>query len=246
MKLARLVGRLATSLGVVVVKKDHPSLRYLTLPPYSGFIYAVQRAFSDLTGRRFIQVGANDGRREDPLHQLIRQLGWTGTLIEPRGIFCAQLRRLYGDRPDLRIVPAAIAETCTQRTLYHLSTEAAHLPDFAAGLATLDRQRIVTACRDLGIDPGLIREETIEALRWRDLEPATNLAATEILVLDTEGYDAVLLRLWPWSQCRPAVVHFEHACLSGSEYQATLYELRECGYEIVTDGADTTAFLPSC
>ena len=241
----RMIAGLAARLRLVVIKTNHPSFRYLGLAPNSGFTYALHRTFPSLVGRRFIQVGANDGRLEDPLNQPIRQFGWTGTLIEPRGVFSAKLARLHAGQPGIRIVPAAIAEQRGHRKLFYIAPETPHLPDFAAGLATLDRTRIETACRDLGIASEQIREETVDAIRWQDLEPATPLAATEILVLDTEGYDTVLLRLWPWSTCRPAVVHFEHACVSPAEHQAMLGDLRGRGYEIVTDGGDTTAYISS-
>jgi hypothetical protein len=245
MNPTRLIPWLAARLGLVVLKHNHPTVRFHELPPASGFAYAVLRAFADPRGRRFIQVGANDGSREDPLQMPIRQLGWTGTLIEPRAVFCAQLRRRYANRPDLRIVQAAIAEAQGAQTLYFLDPTTPRLPDFAAGLATLDRQRLETACRDLGLDAGQIREETITTLGWADLEPATHLDATEILVLDTEGHDAVLLSQWPWSRSRPAVVHFEHACLGPDAHHAVLDDLRGRGYQIVIEGGDTTAFLPA-
>ena len=33
--------------------------------------------------KTFIQIGSNDGRKNDPLYQYIRKNGWKGILVEP-------------------------------------------------------------------------------------------------------------------------------------------------------------------
>jgi hypothetical protein len=52
-----------------------------------------------------IQIGPNDGRRPDPLRAFLRNPGrFSARMIEPIPYFREELKKLYGDRPDVEIV----------------------------------------------------------------------------------------------------------------------------------------------
>jgi hypothetical protein len=40
----------------------------------------------------FLQVGANDGLMDDPIHFLVRKYGWCGVLLEPDRSFSSALK----------------------------------------------------------------------------------------------------------------------------------------------------------
>ncbi|MCF3648693.1 FkbM family methyltransferase [Synoicihabitans lomoniglobus] len=204
----------------------------------------MHRAFRDLHGLRFLQIGANDGQRNDPIFSFIRAFGWHGTLVEPNLDFVVKLESLHRRAPRIRIVPAAIAEGRATRPFYRIDASIPGLPNFAQGLATLDYNRILTACRDLGLSDSGIVQDMIDVIVWSDLDPESRLAETEVLVIDAEGYDLTLLRLWDWQRVRPPIVHFEHACADPAEYRHFLGELSGYGYDYVVEGDNTTAFLP--
>lgn len=245
MRCSTLVKKIANSVGLYLSRTNHPGVRYLDLLPSVGLNYALHRAFSRLENLCFVQVGANDGQRNDPIAGLIQRFNWHGTLIEPRMEYFSKLQNLHGKNPALRIVQAAIADRQSVMPLFYIDPTEPNLPDFAGGLSTLDRSRIDEACRDLGLPPSAILQEEIRALRWQDLDPETPLSKTNVLVIDTEGLDITLLRLWDWNQSLPSVVHFEHACAQSDDYYSFIRKIRGYGYEIVTEGGDTTAFLPS-
>lgn len=245
MKAARLVQSVFSRLGLLLLKKDHPAARYVSLRPDTGLSYALHRSGLHRSPVRFIQIGANDGQRYDPIAQHIRDRGWSGTLIEPRGLYFRALKQRYADHPRIRLVQAALAADRSERTLYYIESNESVLPDWVHGLATLERQRIENACRELGLPPESIHGETVPCIRWKDLEPATRLDETDLLVLDAEGYDIPLLNLWDWEHHRPRIVHFEHACGPEKDYFELLSKLRALGYESVADACDTTLYLPA-
>lgn len=244
MKASQLLRQSFARFGLLLQKTDHPAARYFHLLPDSGLAYGLHRAFDHLEGLNFLQVGANDGQRADPLLPLIEKFHWSGTLVEPRPVFVAALQHRHAHNPKLLIVQAAIAETSAERSIYYIRPEQPGLPDWAHGLATLDAERIATACRELGLPSSAIGEEKIRAMPWDALAPATALDAVAVLVIDTEGYDIPLLKLWNWQKWHPRVIHFEHACASAEEHFAILQQARQHGYEAVTERGDTTLFLP--
>lgn len=241
---ARHIKCLLARLDLLICKKNHPAARYFQLRPVSGLNYALLRSFSSLNHLRFIQVGANDGSRQDPIVGLIRDFKWSGILVEPREPFIQSLKNRYAHRPEIRPVHAAITADCSHSTLYYINPAIPGLPDWTPGLATLDRERIRSACRDLGLSFEAVLEEKVPCLTWEKLLHDYGTEQTDVLVLDTEGFDVPLLNLWDWENRRPRVVHFEHACTAPDKYHDLVERLHRYGYESVTEGPDTTFFLP--
>jgi len=239
-----LLHSLMTRLGLVICKTDHPAARYFQLRPISGLSYALLRAFTSLDRLRFIQAGANDGSRQDPIAGLIRDFDWSGILVEPREPFIQSLNNRYAKIPRIRPVHAAISTDCSPATLYYINPALPGLPDWTSGLATLDHERIKTACCDLGLGTDAVCKEKVSCLTWEKLLQDYGVQDPDVLVLDTEGFDVPLLNLWDWGNRRPRVVHFEHSCSTPDKYQDLLVRLHGYGYESVTEGPDTTLFLP--
>src|SRR5690606_23513282 len=121
--LMRPIARLQSLLrraGLVVVKADHPAVRYLDALPISPLSFALHRAFPHLWRRTFLQVGANDGQRNDPIVDFIARFDWKGTLIEPRSTFVRCLSERYAENAEIRVVQAAIAESAGAMCLYSI------------------------------------------------------------------------------------------------------------------------------
>jgi len=59
--------------------------------------------------KRFLDIGAADGRTFSNTHQLALY-GWSGTLIEPSSFMFTRLMDLYRNRPDLNLVNAAVGD----------------------------------------------------------------------------------------------------------------------------------------
>jgi FkbM family methyltransferase len=66
----------------------------------------------------FLQVGAFDGRTEDPIHPLVREFGIRGIVVEPQVRMLETLRYNYADQPQVTVVNAAIADAEGSREFY--------------------------------------------------------------------------------------------------------------------------------
>jgi len=244
-RLSAMVRRAVLSCGLMLHKKSHPFSRYFNLPPDSGLKYALHRAFRDLRGLRFLQIGANDGSRTDPLVSLIHSYDWSGTLVEPRDVFIRALKVKYSGNPRIQLLRAAIAPTSVDRTLYFIQPHTVGLPDWAHGLATLDLTRIETARQELGLPADAVGQETVRCLTWNDLHTQHSLDSLDLLVMDTEGYDIPLLDLWNWEKHLPRIIQFENGCAPAEQHFSIIQKARMYGYECVTEGPDTTLYLPT-
>jgi len=197
----------------------------------------------------FVQIGANDGIMCDPLHDVIiaSKRRWRGVLVEPVPYLMYRLRhKTYRSfTNDFMYVEAAIAPTCAENgTITFFTIDPRNLSEshWMNGISSLSvprsRQastysRIVVACMTV-----------------HDLADQINLHGVNaplILLIDVEGYDAVLvqaLRTWPFG--RPQMILFElwpPKELPENTYFDVFSFLNENGYVVVraTGSADYVA-----
>ena len=229
-------------LGLLVANKSHPGARYLEHPPKSVFESVLLQRFPNLDGLCFIQVGANDGKRFDPLFPFVRQHRWKGVLVEPVPHNFRGLQKTYQGCSSLVLLQALVDEQRGVRTM-HFVREGTPGPEWISGLATLNRPRLVTTLASIGIDEGTVTSEDLPALDWDDVWQHLPCPQCDLLVLDTEGHDLVLLRAANLAARRPTIVHFEHQHFTNEERHKVYDELMDLGYDIATDENDTTAWL---
>lgn len=242
--LRSILQNLADRCGVTVVSRHHAGQRYLQHPPKTAFDLVLLHCFPALRGLNFIQVGANDGQRADPLASYLGPCAWSGLMFEPLKTNHAALLRRHGENPRLRIRRAAVDTATGTRTMYDIDRATyPALPDWAYGLGSFSRERVLSAAHELGLDESAVVTEEIAAVSWEEVWRDFGPQRCDLLVLDTEGYDLILLRGAGLAQHRPRLVHFEHACASLDDRLAFYRELTDLGYEIATDGPDTTAWL---
>ncbi len=228
----------------MIISRRHASLPFVEHPPQTVFDLVLLHCFPDLNGLNFIQIGANDGQRADPLVAYLDACAWSGLMFEPLEANHAALQRRHGANPRLRIHRAAVDHTTSRRIMYDLDrVRHPHLPDWAYGLGSFSRDRVLTALKELGMDEKALKEEEIASLAWVDVWREFGPRRCDLLVLDTEGYDLILLRAAGLAQHRPRIIHFEHVCVDEIDRLAFYRELIALGYEIATDGPDTTAWL---
>jgi hypothetical protein len=79
----------------------------------------------DLANRRgrdvfFLQVGANDGLMDDPIHFLVRKYGWCGVLLEPDPQLFKHLKENYSGVDGPILVNAALSPINGKTTFYRI------------------------------------------------------------------------------------------------------------------------------
>lgn len=182
----------------------------------------------------FIQVGAYDGVSTDPLHKYIEKCGWRGVMLEPQPGPADQLRKLYGDNPDIVILQNAVDATHRTRSLYTVESDSA--PRWAGGMASFDRNHIV---KHEYLIPGLtemVREISIDCIPFSDVIDRLPSQRCDLLQMDVEGADSYILSLFPFDRIRPAIVHWERKNLTRSQQEDALDLVGRYGYRIAPSG----------
>jgi FkbM family methyltransferase len=230
--------------GIVAVSDQHRALGYLENFPHTSFHNVLYRVFPRLEGLTFLQIGANDGKRFDPIHELIVRYQWRGVLVEPVADIFRSLTETYRGCSGLRFLQAAVDIEQGSRTIYRLNANCLEsLPEWAMGLATFNRHQLVETASKLGVSESSIVSEDVVTVSWAELWALLPSSRCDVLVIDTEGHDVPLLNQAGLEKHRPRIVHFEHALTSVPDRLSFYGKLLDYGYQFTTDENDTTAWL---
>lgn len=206
---------------------------------------------------RIVQVGANDGRYGDPLHAFV--MGHRDRtrclLLEPQSAVLPQLHATYMDHPAATIVTTAVGPA-DSLTLYTVpprvwpDLDVMYAKDWPAyraptGIASADREHVRSWLRTFyrgreSVD-SLIVAQTVPCATLPAILQAQQWDGLDVLVIDTEGFEAQVIAACDIPGLRPSLIWFEHAHLTGPALDALLADLHDHSYETIRGARDTLA-----
>ena len=146
----------------------------------------------------FIEVGANDGVTVDPLHNLIVKNKWSGILIEPNPVAIKDLKNNYINNTNLIFEECIISENDGVIDFYYNGDNITTLHN-----TLCERYADVNFGTDKKTVPTL-------SLTFDSLLKKHNVGKVDLLMIDVEGYDAALLKNFPYHIMKPKLVRAEH------------------------------------
>ena len=192
----------------------------------------------------FVQIGANDGKTSDPIYQFVtlNQRRVRGLVVEPVRDYFEQLKKNYAKYPNVTPVNVAIHSSEKEMTLYRVDPDKLKdLPQWAKGIASFDRSHHELS----GIPAEAIVPETVRCTTFDQLLADHQVSRIDLLQIDTEGYDAEILRGIDFDAVQPKIIRFEHGLAEGIMSRETFSSIADMlhaqGYELVVESHDATA-----
>lgn len=178
----------------------------------------ILKAIRGLKSPVFVQIGANDGRSNDPFFQILcSNPSWSALLVEPIPAIFERLKINYAGRPNTKFVNAAITgELPAEKAFYYLSDAAKlalpELPPYYDQLGSFSRDHIV---KHFGqqIEPFIVNT-VFPTFSLPYLLETNHVEKLDVLHIDAEGYDWDILNQLDLQRYSPLVILFEHAHLS--------------------------------
>lgn len=193
----------------------------------------------------FVNIGANDGVLNDPIHPFVRRYGWRGIAVEPVPHVFAQLQANYRDVPGVVLEQVAISDT--PLPFWYVQPGSGSAEFAVQQLGSLHRDRLDDALRRLrfapSTGPGYVGDAAPEAARDHDtgaplvaedvgsyvcsvdvecvsfnaLMERHDVDHIDFLNIDTEGSDFDVLRSVDLTRYCPRVLCIEVTALSPAE-----------------------------
>jgi FkbM family methyltransferase len=260
-KIKSLARKALAGLDIEVIRKPPGSTRRSELSglAFIDFLY-LYVATRDSSNFFFVQVGAFDGKSNDPVHGLASKWRLKGLVVEPQPGPFQTLKENYKDCHQLVLENVAISTEDGERPLYTIRKDLDFLQYVnqaasfnAAHTQKLLKKHITTQAsaeiKDAFKRLNLSFEECIEAqpvktATLRSLLAKHGISRYDFLQIDTEGFDFEVLKMADLESNPPALVNYEHEHLKPGDRQGSWDYLRGLGYSIFTHEGDTAAYLP--
>ncbi|MDY7393691.1 FkbM family methyltransferase [Aureibaculum sp. 2210JD6-5] len=222
--------------------------------PKKGSISEFIHEYSLSKGDSFfvIQIGANDGINNDPIHKFIKRDSWKGVLLEPQSYVHKQyLSQVYKKNKGIHTLNAAISSENGSQKLYKIGFCDMR---WATGLASFQRESLEKAfssgqvegnCRKYNVEIPTADEqivtEDIMTISPETLIEKYKISKIDLLQIDTEGYDYEVIKIFNIEKFKPKVVIFENKHLSEKDLKECCEHFIKNSYAVKNFGRDTIA-----
>ncbi len=191
---------------------------------------------------RFVQIGANDGIKNDPVHSFIKKYKWTGILVEPIPELMDRLKNAYHGVNGLKFENVGITGQNGFMDFYFLPPEF-NEPDWLQQIGTFDKNAILLNLENFPELMNKIETRKITTVTLKELLDRNSFSKTDLLIIDAEGFEYKILSQLDQLEEKPSFILFEWGCMDGQD-QNNLYDfLNSQHYRLYSSGGDILAAL---
>lgn len=222
--------------------------------PRKGSIDEFTSRFSKSRDRvTVVQIGANDGINNDPIHKFIKRDGWEGVLLEPQKyVFEKFLQPLYQKTKGIVVLNAALDVKDGSKSVYKIAISNSR---WATGLTSFNRSVLEEKVESGYIEHQAIKEgtplpenrndyiveEKVECICTDSLIKRYNLRNIDWLQIDTEGFDFEIIKMFDIHKTSPEVIVYENIHFSAALQDECRQYLDNHGYLCKNFGPNTLA-----
>jgi FkbM family methyltransferase len=210
------------------------------LPPptldavHLGLVYC----FSKKPTGTLLQIGAFDGVSNDPVFEFIRANQIRAILVEPFERNVRKLEKAYEGMQGVSVVQAAIAYEDGNATMFRAkNTGRWSESNWVGQIASFDQNHLLRH----GVQRDEIEEVSVETLSLPSLLSRCNVDSVEFLQVDTEGFDAEVVKMSLMLPVKPSFINFEHYHLNVRSTRDVFSSLKKHDYRWVHSQSDTLA-----
>jgi FkbM family methyltransferase len=191
---------------------------------------------------KFVQIGANDGIQFDDLYITVTSQRWKGLVVEPLKDLHERLALNYQDYPQVIPVNVAIHPTIDRAAVYRVNRQALQkYPAWAAGIASMHKSHLL---RNKILDDDIVAEY-VKCQPLMPLLHQFHCLDADVLQIDTEGFDAEIIKMIDFSEFRPLVIKFEWINLAIADKESVVGLLTNAEYrcEVERGESDCVAWV---
>jgi FkbM family methyltransferase len=188
--------------------------------------------------KTFVQIGSNDGMKNDPLYSYIRKNAWKGILVEPDKTNFNKLRNNYSQVTGLIFENVGIGPEKGEMLFYRIKDIRENGPGWYDQVGSFDKETFIKNIEHGKELDKRIFVESLPVITFYDLLQKYNFQEIDLLHIDTEGFDYKILRSIDFSKYNIRVVIFEGEWMTRIELKEIIQYLRKYNYHIYRCGID--------
>ena len=189
-----------------------------------------------------IQIGANDGERFDIINKFVKKYSPFTILIEPIKSNYESLKENYADQKNILYENLAISVDNEISELYKVKDEKINLYDeHIVGITSFNKNHLINN----GVKKKYIVREKVNIIYIKDIILKHSINDLDLLFIDTEGYDAKIVKDFLInSKLRPFII-FEYIHSNHYFFSETINMLIENEYILFKISENVVCFPKS-
>lgn len=192
----------------------------------------------------FLQIGAHDGKKHDPIHNLITRFKWRGVLVEPIPEYFARLVKCYSGNKNLLFVNSAVAEKDGWGKMYGVAESAPWLIwELARTKDSFSKEVLMKRTWYIPFLEKYVVTKKVKCQKLISIVRESKFKNFDLLAIDTEGFDYEIIKQIDFAKLRPRYVYYEHAHLNEKDKQLAWEKFKAEGYVVECDSKNTFCFL---
>ena len=193
--------------------------------------------------KNFVQIGSNNGKKNDPLHRYILRNGWKGILVEPEKTNFNNLKNTYGLSSGLIFENVGIGTENGEMLFYKVKDVTEQEPGWYDQIGSFDKN-IFLKNIEFGKDlDSRISIEPLPVISFDELLQKNSFRKVDLLHTDTEGFDYKILRSVDFRKYEIRMLIFEMKWMTQPELKDIVRYVRGYGYRIFRCGIDYAGVL---
>jgi FkbM family methyltransferase len=190
------------------------------------------------TIKTFVEIGANDGKKNDPLNYYIKKFRWIGILVEPDPANFKKLKENYRGVDGLIFENTGIGPEPGEMLFYKIKDIADQEPGWYDQVGSFDKKTFLkNISYGKGLDQRIVAEPR-PVIHFDELLEKNNFGDVDLLHLDAEGFDYRILRSIDFAKYNIRMVLFESEWMTKSELKELIHFLRNHQYRVYRSGID--------
>jgi FkbM family methyltransferase len=203
-----------------------------------------------------VQIGANDGKMADPIHNLVKKYKWNGLFIEPVEYLFNKLKKNYEGCDSLIFENLAITEENGYVDFYQFPQELENNEDFpywAPGMGSVLKPFDSPGHNTLKQKNFQMVIRKTPCMTFNSLVEKHNINEIDLLQIDVEGYDGQLIKSINFDKIKPKYIRYEdkhinrayNEKLTNINSEQVIEYLESVGYNVdsCNNGFDRVCFL---
>jgi FkbM family methyltransferase len=192
----------------------------------------VLRSMSSGHAFEFVQIGAHEASGDAEPSLLSAVCRHRGVLVEPQPALAAALRDRFKSDPGMQVVECAVGDSKGALPFYFVDDPLRALPDWVSQIASFDKSHLEKFIHQVPRLREYLREVQVEVDTPDGICRRHGIERLDLLMIDVEGWDWNVIRLFPFERIRVELVVFEHRHLSREHRCAAVRRLLSLGFRV--------------
>jgi hypothetical protein len=112
------------------------------------------------------------------------------------------------------------------------------IPEWSKGMASFDKQNILKHANLIPNLKNYVKQIEVKTVTFDEILSMKSLVQLDLLQVDTEGFDAEVILMFPFNILKPGIIHFESKHIPKARLEQLLDILIAKGYYIARDGEE--------